>query len=648
MESLNPQVVAAAKLPILNPIELDLWKMRIEKYFLMIDYSLWEVILNGDSPTPTRIVDGVVQVIAPTNTEQRLAKRNELKQIDADDLEKMDLKWQMTMLTMRARRFLQKTGKNLGANGTTAIGFNIFKVECYNCHRRGRFARKCKSPKDNMNKDTPRRTVLVEVSTSNALVSQCDAVGSYDWIFQADEEPTNYALMAYASSGSSSSLGYDNEVAPCLKACSKVYATLQTHYDKLTVDFRMSQFDVLSYKISLESVEARLVVYQKNKNVFEEDIKLLKLDVMLRDNALVERRKKFEKAKKEKDDLKLTLEKFQSSSKNLMLHSYESDDSVLKILVNDRYKTGEWYYAVPPPYIGTFMPPKPDLVFNDAPKASETVTNVVNVESNSNKPSTDMSMTLRPDAPIIEDWTFDSEDETELESVPKQKEPSFVPTSEHVKTPRESVKKVKHHKQAKNLSTDNQKSRGHKNSWNKKACFVCKSLNHLIKDCDYYEKQMVQKAMCNHTMRVNHHNSVRMTHPHSNRNVVPTAVLSRPRLVSLNVARPVLTAVPRTTVKSLRPVKHVINKAHLPIRRPINHIPGTKNSNFNKKFTTVKVNKVNVVQCTKGNAEKALTNWVWKPKCTILDHVFRLTSASMTLKKFDYTDALGRSKSVKL
>nr|GFA19438.1 ribonuclease H-like domain-containing protein [Tanacetum cinerariifolium] len=80
MESLSPQVVAAAKLPILNPNEFDLWKMRIEQYFLMTDYSLWEVILNGDSPTPTRVVDGVVQAVSPTTAEQRLAKKNELKE----------------------------------------------------------------------------------------------------------------------------------------------------------------------------------------------------------------------------------------------------------------------------------------------------------------------------------------------------------------------------------------------------------------------------------------------------------------------------------------------------------------------------------------------------------------------------------------
>nr|GFC48886.1 ribonuclease H-like domain-containing protein [Tanacetum cinerariifolium] len=79
MDSLSPQVVYAAKLPILNPNEFDLWKMRIEQYFLMTDYSLWEVILNGDSPVPTRIVEGFVQPVAPTTAEQKLARKNELK-----------------------------------------------------------------------------------------------------------------------------------------------------------------------------------------------------------------------------------------------------------------------------------------------------------------------------------------------------------------------------------------------------------------------------------------------------------------------------------------------------------------------------------------------------------------------------------------
>nr|GEU50434.1 putative ribonuclease H-like domain-containing protein [Tanacetum cinerariifolium] len=225
------------------------------------------------------------------------------------------------------------------------------------------------------------------------------------------------------------------------------------------------------------------------------------------------------------------------------LNSFESDESMPTSPVHYRYKSGEGYHDVPPHCTGTFMPPNPDLVFNDAPKASEIVTNVVNVESSSHKPKT-----LRPDAPIIEDWTSNSEDESELECVPKQKDPSFVQTSEPVKTPRASVKTVEHPTQAENLRTDNQKSKAN----GLKACL----------------------EQCN---EVNHHNSARMSHSHSNRNVVSTAVLTKSGLVSLNNARLVSNAVPHTTMKrSPRPVKHVVHKAHLPIKRPINHKPATK------------------------------------------------------------------------
>ncbi|GKD17779.1 hypothetical protein Tco_1206937 [Tanacetum coccineum] len=157
----------------------------------------------------------------------------------------------MEMLTMRARRFLKKTGRNLGVNGTDTIGFD--KTKCG---------------------------------------------FDYDWSDQAEEGPNNFALMAYTSAGSSSSSSSDTEVSTCSKACLKFYETLKEHYDNLTKDFNKSHLNVGAYKTGLESVEARLDMYKKNEAVFVEDIKVLKLDIMLRDNALTELRKKFEKAEK--------------------------------------------------------------------------------------------------------------------------------------------------------------------------------------------------------------------------------------------------------------------------------------------------------------------------------------------------------------
>ncbi|GJY53528.1 putative ribonuclease H-like domain-containing protein [Tanacetum coccineum] len=96
----------------------------------------------------------------------------DLQQIHPDDIEEMDLRWQMAMLTMRARRFLKNTRRKLTVNGNETIGFDKSKVECYNCHKRGHFARD-------------------------------DGLGGYDWSDQAEEGP-NYALMAYSSSSSDS------------------------------------------------------------------------------------------------------------------------------------------------------------------------------------------------------------------------------------------------------------------------------------------------------------------------------------------------------------------------------------------------------------------------------------------------------------
>ncbi|GKC88292.1 ribonuclease H-like domain-containing protein [Tanacetum coccineum] len=112
--------------------------------------------------------------------------------------------------------------------GKETVGFDMTNVECYKCHRKGHFARECRAPRNqgNRNRDDPIRNAPVDSSTTNALVVQ-DGIGGYDWSFQAEEAVTNFALMAYTSQGSSSSSSSDSEIHTCSKGCLKSYEALQ-------------------------------------------------------------------------------------------------------------------------------------------------------------------------------------------------------------------------------------------------------------------------------------------------------------------------------------------------------------------------------------------------------------------------------------
>nr|GEW19819.1 putative ribonuclease H-like domain-containing protein [Tanacetum cinerariifolium] len=444
MESLSPQVVSAAKLPILNPNELDLRKIRIEQHFLMTDYSLWEVILNArknelkahgtllmalpdkhqlkfnthkDAKNLMEAIEKSLKIyeakvkssssastttqniafVSSSNTEntnEPVSAAASVSAIDDDDLEEMDLKWQMAMLT----------------------------VECYNYHRKGHFARECRSPKD---------------TKRNAMTR----------------------------------------------------------------------------------------VFKKMRNL-------------------------------------------------LTMLSWPSLLQVL--LLTMRYQSGNGYHDVPPPYTGTFMPPKPDLIFNTAPNDVETDHSVFTVKLSPTKPDQDLSHTHRYSAPIIEDWVSDLEDESETKS--PQNVFSFVQPTEQVKSPRPSVKHVETFILTTTPKTAILKPTCNGKCRNRKACF----------------------------------------------------------LVPITAVRPVSTAVPK--IKVIRPTqdKPVVTKPTSPPRRHITHSPTSKASNFPLKVTAAKSLVVNA-------AQGVSRTWEWKPKYLVLDHVSSNTSSSMTLKWFDYNDALGRS-----
>nr|GEU63611.1 hypothetical protein [Tanacetum cinerariifolium] len=139
----------------------------------------------------------------------------------------------------------------------------------------------------------------------------------------------------------------------CSSSCLENVKILKEQNEQLLKDLRTSKINAITYKIGLESVEAILVVYKKNESIYEEDVKLLKREIYLKEVAITELTRKLELAHKQKDEIQLTVENFKISSNSL--------SELLDCQIVDKCKIGLEYNVVPPPYIGNFMPPKLDL-----------------------------------------------------------------------------------------------------------------------------------------------------------------------------------------------------------------------------------------------------------------------------------------------
>ncbi|GJR36402.1 proline-rich receptor-like protein kinase PERK9 [Tanacetum coccineum] len=261
--------------------------------------------------------------------------------------------------------------RKLTINGNKSVGFDKSKVECYNCHKRGHFARKCRAPRnqDYKNNESTRRIIPMETSTSTALVS-CDGLCGYDWSDQAEEGP-NHVLIAFLSSS------FDSEVSNntnCSKSCWKTVETLKSQYDQLHKDFKKSKLMFLDYMSRIR--------------VIDENLKLIR-----------ELRKKLEIAQKEKYEIKFNVDKFENASESL--------NKLIESQIVDNCKKGLGYNAVPLSYTGNFMPPTRDLSFTGL---DEFVNNPV-VENKKSDEEASKVVRKSNDSPIIEDWVSDSEEE---------------------------------------------------------------------------------------------------------------------------------------------------------------------------------------------------------------------------------------------
>ncbi|GKD49236.1 hypothetical protein Tco_1278212, partial [Tanacetum coccineum] len=261
--------------------------------------------------------------------------------------------------------------------------------------------------------------------------------------------------------------------------------------------------------------------------------------------------------------------------------------------------------------------------------------NKVSYEPTVNEPKVVNQPKVWSDAPIIEEYESDSEDEHVSQPTKEQEQPSFASTNKQVKTPRETVKNQFTH--SKNPTVD-KKGLGY--GFTARACFVCGSLSHLIRDCDFHEKRMAKQAELNNRMKRN--SSQREIRPiwnnvqrvnHMNQ-FVPTAVLTRTGKIPVNTARASGTnnvstarhnfnrqAVPTNAAMKVNTVKPIVNrvrpatifyKTHSPFSRPFNNTTALRTNFTKQKVNTAEVNAVSAVRGKRETAVKPSAGCNWR------------------------------------
>ncbi|GJR72132.1 putative ribonuclease H-like domain-containing protein [Tanacetum coccineum] len=459
-------------------------------------------------------------------------------------------------------------------------------------------------------------------SSSQALVAQ-DGLGGYDWSNDFEVEPVNYALMAISSSNSSSSS--DSEVQKCSK-CLESFKCLQKNYDTEREKHNKAKLEIRGYEIALESLEARILGHEKNELAWGERYEFQNYDLKCREIKI--------------NNLNLELEKMSTHDKNGLGFGTQMDDlsnksetdsenslTVFEVrssdeestLENNRFIKANEYHVVPPPITGNPLTPRADISF----------------------------ARLNEDEVIIEDWTSDDEDDV-----------CAVQTVSSVKP---NVTQAVRSQADKSGQTSQKQGIGFKKVNKIKACFVCKSTGHLIKDCDFYDQKSPEprvknvvntgkrevKPVWDYGKRVNHQNfSKNLKYPHAKRTFNPSAVLTRAGLVntdrsnvstarSISTVRPVSTARPlaskiaqsNSVIRPNHPRLDIVRPkaSNSPIKRSYFTQPVYRPKDLKPDVKTFGVNNMTTVGTravvSKGKVENVLKKAKWgNPEILLQDH----------------------------
>ncbi|GKB22414.1 hypothetical protein Tco_0861815, partial [Tanacetum coccineum] len=425
----------------------------------------------------------------------------DLEQVDEFDLKEMDLKWQVTMISMRLKKFYKKTRIKLQFDAKESVGFTRPRLSASIAITQG--------------------SLLESADQKEIKKAEGNMLGTLDIkqkTMRGDLE--NRRNLKLCNSG------LDTELTSCSKECVESYAKLNKLYDEQREQLGDASIEIQAYTQSLKKVEAQLVCHQKNQLIYKEKIRFMKIDLDDKTNVLIYHKKLLAEVVKEKEELKTKLEIFLSSSKALskllnsqmsakdksglrygdQIHegvsSYENEvlesvfysrsSDVEDSLVNDRFAKVEGMHVVPPPMTGIYMPPKSNFVLDElkftyVPKQSKTsefdakTSDFASCKSNSsvetlefvpklavNEPKAVNKPKVWSDAPIIK------------ETVKEQKTCSPSPKAD--KSDRNGLMS---------------KRLGFGYGFTRKACFVCGSFDHLIRDCDFHKKRMAKQVELN-------------------------------------------------------------------------------------------------------------------------------------------------------
>ncbi|GJZ25771.1 ribonuclease H-like domain-containing protein [Tanacetum coccineum] len=528
-------------------------------------YSSYTTSSSKATPTATRSCDEVIHSFLATNADDVDLIHEDLDQIDDLDLEEMDINWQIAMTAIKIKKFYKKTGRRPRVDGKMHVAFDKRKVECFNCHNTGHFARECKfkGSKEGNRQEAGKGQNFKPVQIEKEALMTIDE-GQINWVEQTTDEELNHALMAFT---------VNNEVSMCSKLCLDSYNALQAKYDELQSEFGDQEAALVAHKIAVKKLESQLKASHKQQSSLTEKLNFQANQIFEKDEKLKKYRRIGMKAVKDKDALQQIFDSWSASSKNLwklidcgmsstvkiglgygiksnaevlgyeeeisrgIFASRETDAGYNDIPLYSRFKQVE-YKGVPHPLSGDYTPREQEDIDDSlyeygkygpqpqspSPTVSDTSSTVYSTcQSNDSDGElgavSDHSVNDDPihdhiPIPFIEQVTIATQ-KTQPQ-VPKPKQIVVPSCAQHVKTP-----------------------------------------SHLIKDCDYYEKKMAREAALK-GKRVVHANVRQATPVWTNTNRVNKANQFTLRPVQLSTIRPNLSIASKT----IKPGRVNINTGH--------------------------------------------------------------------------------------